>query len=63
MILNIGGIEIEGIHEAVGEASTIVNFIMSTDIYRKTYGQLSGWFPDTNKGDNDIDNIDYNEGF
>ena len=63
MILNIGGKEIEGIHEAVGEASTIVNFIMSTDIYRKTYGQLSGWFPDTNKGDNDIDNIDYNEGF
>jgi hypothetical protein len=62
-MLNIGGREIESIQSCVGEASTIANLIMTSDIHKRTYGQLSGWFPDTGKGDNDVADIDYNSGY
>src|SRR5438093_9244799 len=36
---------------------------MTSDSYRKTYGQLSGWFPDSNNGDNNVADIDANYGY
>jgi hypothetical protein len=65
MILTIGGREVEGIHEAVGEASTLANLVMTSSSYRNGAGQLAGWIPDTSKGDNDVDNTanDANQGF
>ena len=61
MILSIGGKEVEHISQNPGEASTIANFIMSSDVYKRTYGQISTWIPDTNKGDTDVaDNSGYN---
>src|SRR5438093_3723607 len=63
MTLQIGGRDIENISQAPGEASTLANFIMTSDSYRKTTGQLAGWFPDSNKGDNDVADIDANYGY
>jgi len=63
MILNIGGREVEGIHESVGEASTLANLVMTSNTYSKSYGQLSGWIPDTSKGDNDVAGEDLNYGY
>ena len=63
IILRIGGTEIEGIHSSVGEASTLANLVMTSDIYKRTYGQISGWLPDTGKGDQDVADIDYNAGY
>jgi len=63
ILLKIGGTEIEGIHSSVGEASTLANFVMTSDIYKRTYGQVSGWMPDTGKGDQDVADIDYNAGY
>ena len=65
MSLTIGGREVENIAQAVGEASTITNFIMTSDVYKRTYGIISGNCPDTGKGDNDVDNAanDANQGY
>ena len=63
IILRIGGTEIEGIHSSVGEASTLANLVMTSDIYKRTYGQISGWVPDTSKGDRTVDKVDYNAGY
>ncbi|MCY7362231.1 MAG: hypothetical protein LH629_09230, partial [Ignavibacteria bacterium] len=60
MILTIGGREVEGIHQAVGECSTMANLVMTSDTYRKNYGMLSGWIPDSGNGDTDITDVDYN---
>ena len=62
-ILNVGGKEIEGIHTSVGEASTLANLIMTSEIYKNTYGQLSGWFPDTGKANSEITGKDFNSGY
>jgi hypothetical protein len=65
MSLSIGGREVENIAECPGEASTIANFIMTSDTYRKTYGAITGWIPDNNKGDTSVDNSknDANQGY
>ena len=64
MILSVGGREIENnISENPGEASTLANLIMTSDIFKRTYGMISGWFPDTASGDNDVADIDYNSGY
>jgi hypothetical protein len=65
MTLQIGGRDVEQIVQAPGEASTLANFVMCSDSYRKTTGMLSGWCPDTNKGDTDVDNTanDANQGY
>ena len=63
MLLKIGGTEIEGIHSSVGVASTLANFVMTSDIYKRNYGQLSGWIPDTGKGDQDVAGLDHNAGY
>jgi len=36
---------------------------MSSESYKRTNGQISGWIPDTKKGDNDVTDIDYNAGY
>ncbi len=36
---------------------------MSSESYKRTNGQISGWIPDTNKGDNDVTDIDYKAGY
>ncbi len=36
---------------------------MSSESYKRTNGQISGWIPDTNKGDNGVTDIDYNAGY
>ena len=65
MRIEIGGREVENIAQAVGEASTLWNFITTSDSYRRTYGLINGWCPDTNKGDIDVDNTanDANQGY
>jgi hypothetical protein len=63
IILNVGGREIEAIHESVGEASTLANLVMTSNIYKQTYGQLSGWIADCGKGDNDVTGEDMNHGY
>ena len=63
--IEVGGREVENIAQAVGEASTLANFIMMPAEFKRTYGLVSGWCPDTNKGDNDVDNTanDANQGY
>jgi hypothetical protein len=63
MILRIGGKEIEGIHNAVGEASTLSNFVMTSNAFRNAHGQIAGWVPDTMKGDQDKVDVDANMGY
>jgi hypothetical protein len=63
MRLMVGGKEVEHISQDPGEASTIANFIMSSETYKRTYGQISSWIPDTGKGDTDVTDIDYNAGY
>src|SRR5438093_12022274 len=65
MTLQVGGRDIENISQAPGEASTLANFIMTSDSYRKTYGALAGWIVDSNNGDTDVDNTanDANQGY
>ena len=63
MILRIDGTEIEGIHSSVGEASTLTNFLMTSDFHKRTYRQISGWVPDTSKGDRTVDKVDYYAGY
>src|SRR5438093_2813506 len=65
MTLQIGGRDIENISQAPGEASTLANFVMTSDSYRKTTGGIAGWFPDSNNGDMDVDNTanDANQGY
>jgi hypothetical protein len=66
MSLSIGGREVENIAQCPGEASTIANFIMTSEVEKRTYGQISGWIPDVNKGDTDVDNNianDANQGY
>jgi hypothetical protein len=63
MILRIGGKEIEGIHNAVGEASTLSNFVMTSNAFRNAHGQIAGWVPDTMKGDQDRTDVDANMGY
>ena len=63
MRLLVGGREVENIASAVGEASTIANFIMASNTFRRTYGQISGWTPDTHKGDIDVTGEDCNRGY
>ena len=45
--LMFGTDEIESITTSVGEASTIIRTVLTSDTFKKTYGALSGWFPDT----------------
>src|SRR5438093_4436309 len=61
--LEVGGREVEIISQAVGEVSTIANFIMASDTFKRTYGQIAGWMPDTSKGDTDVADIDANYGY
>ena len=35
---------------------------MTSDIYKRT-GQISGWLPDTGKGNQDVADVDYNAGY
>ena len=51
MDLTVGGRQIETIAVNPGEASTLANFVMAPEAYNRSSGQISGWFPDTNKGD------------
>ena len=46
--LKFGTEDIESISTAVGEASTIIHSVLTSDNYKRTYGALSGWFPDDN---------------
>ena len=41
----------------------MMNFVSTSDQYKRNYGLISGWCPDTNKCDNDVDNIDANVGY
>jgi len=36
---------------------------MTSDTYRKNHGMLSGWIPDSGKGDTDLTDVDYNAGY
>jgi len=44
--LMFGTEDIESISQAVGETSTIIQSVTTSEAYKKTYGGLSGWFPD-----------------
>jgi len=59
----VGGREVENIAQAVGEAVTMMNFVSTSDQHKRNNGLISGWCPDTNKCDNDVDNIDANVGY
>jgi hypothetical protein len=63
MILNIGSSEIESINQCVGEASMLANLVLSSETYKRTYGQVSGYILDSSKGDNDIAGEDCNWGY
>lgn len=63
MILKVGGKDVESISQDPGEASTIANFIITSETYKRTYGQISSWIPDTNKGDTTVKGIEYNSGY
>ena len=39
--------DIESITSSVGEASTIMQCVSTSETFRRTYGALSGWFPDS----------------
>src|SRR5829696_4814045 len=63
--IEIGGREVENIAQAVGEGSALANFVMMPAEFKRTNRLISGWCPDTNKGDNDVDNAanDANQGY
>ena len=46
--LMFGTEDIESITTGVGEASTIIHSVLTSDKHKQTYGALSGWFPDNN---------------
>src|SRR5438093_7065535 len=37
--------------------------VSTSDEYKRNYGLISGWCPDTNKCDTDVDNVDANLGY
>jgi double jelly roll domain-containing protein len=45
--VKFGTEDIENVSSSVGEASTLMRLVSTTKIYKKTYGALSGWFPDS----------------
>jgi len=59
----VGGREVENIAQSVGEAVTMSNYVCTTDQYKHNHGLMSGWVPDTNKCDTDVDNTDANVGY
>ncbi len=36
---------------------------MASDKFKRTYGQISGWMPDTHQGDTDVTGEDANQGY
>src|SRR5829696_597969 len=47
MKLMFGSNEIESLSSAVGEATTMINSIVTGEAFRRTNGYISGWFVDT----------------
>ena len=62
MRLKLGSTEVENILEP-GVYSSMLNFILTDEDYKKEYGQMTGWIPDTSKGDNDATGWDANFGY
>ena len=60
--IKLGSSVVETI-QAPGETSDLLQYVMTDSDYKKQYGQLSGYLPDTNKGDIDIEGNDKNSGF
>ena len=58
MTLKLGTSEVETI-EYPGEVSSMLNFVMTDDDYKKEYGTLSGWIPDIATGDTAATNTSY----
>ena len=50
MNLKLGTTEVENISYP-GEVSSMLNFEMTDEDYKKEYGTLSGWIPDVRTGD------------
>ena len=42
-----------------GEVSSMLNFVLTDDVYKKEHGSLSGWIPDVATGDNTDKNPSY----
>jgi double jelly roll domain-containing protein len=58
--LMFGTSDIENLSSVSGEATTMVNFIVTSATFRETYGAISGWFPDDHKDANKDKNSGYN---
>ena len=60
MSLKLGTSDVE-IIEYPGDVSSILNFVMTDEDYKKEEGTLSGWIPDVNKGDTSDKNSSYKQ--
>ena len=56
--LKLGTTEVENIQNP-GDVSTMLNFVMTDDSYKKEYGTLDGWIPDVATGDIAATNTSY----
>ena len=56
--LKLGTTEVENIQNP-GDVSTMLNFVMTDDSYKKEYGTLDGWIPDVATGDIEATNKSY----
>ena len=58
MSLKLGTSEVENIQNP-GDVSTMLNFVMTDEGYKKEYGTLDGWIPDVATGDTAATNTSY----
>jgi hypothetical protein len=57
--LMFGKNEIEALTTAPGEAATMINFVVANETFRRTYGHIAGWMPDSDKMADDAKNTGY----